>query len=502
MSDYYKDFLGITEKVLDAAIIIDGTYLDPETKTRHVRDSDFWGMPVGTPIVAGMKPKPSVVSNTPRSVSMAAPSGGPGSRGPADPKKWTAQHGAFRAKYPAYKLGRGDGSTFLKRTANDGDLITITPVGTRFAVRKQDASGKSTGGRIVDTLPQAHTLANQLDKGEGSHIASDVRVKFKPAKYPGWSVARDAGSGTDYYVGKDGGQWVATEGDGWDKIVGTYKSKLEAQVGVQNHIDALRKQRAKERRARDGKPTDGPRRTPRKPGPSSPRRPGPGAKPGSGAAFERRATNQKMRAFIDKHPGEGYTVLRGSKGPGIKRKTPEGHVEITASWNRTTYGAPFFVAHYDKDGKRIDTQGADTLAKAHTLSKRPPSPSSKPAAPKAPRGANPKPDPNYRKLTAKLPPNWESVLGNIKGDNKLIFRIRFAYNEGDWQGVVDGLEAARRSGKTIPGLAQLLASAKRKASAGSGKSLDSSDEFAAEDVEEVDVFSAYDDDGFDDFDME
>jgi hypothetical protein len=73
MSDYYEAFLGVTAKVLDAATVIRGTYLDPETKVRHVRDADFWGMPVGTPIVAGMKPKASVVSNAPHVVSMAAP---------------------------------------------------------------------------------------------------------------------------------------------------------------------------------------------------------------------------------------------------------------------------------------------------------------------------------------------------------------------------------------------------------------------------------------------
>lgn len=32
------------------------SYLDPETKQRHVRDSAYWGKPVGTPILPGMKP--------------------------------------------------------------------------------------------------------------------------------------------------------------------------------------------------------------------------------------------------------------------------------------------------------------------------------------------------------------------------------------------------------------------------------------------------------------
>ena len=32
-------------------------YIDPETKVKHVRDAEYWGMPVGTPITPGMKPQ-------------------------------------------------------------------------------------------------------------------------------------------------------------------------------------------------------------------------------------------------------------------------------------------------------------------------------------------------------------------------------------------------------------------------------------------------------------
>ena len=34
-------------------------YANPETKAKHVRDADYWGMPVGTLITPGMKPKRS-----------------------------------------------------------------------------------------------------------------------------------------------------------------------------------------------------------------------------------------------------------------------------------------------------------------------------------------------------------------------------------------------------------------------------------------------------------
>ena len=61
MPDYYEDFFGITKKVLDTA-------LSPEEKTRHVRDSDFWDAPVGTPLPLPDKPagKPKAKPKSPK----------------------------------------------------------------------------------------------------------------------------------------------------------------------------------------------------------------------------------------------------------------------------------------------------------------------------------------------------------------------------------------------------------------------------------------------------
>ena len=64
MTDLLAVYLSRVKAILDQS---------PETKLRHVRDSAYWGMPDGTPIVAGMKPvkkptMPRIVPNRPRSV--------------------------------------------------------------------------------------------------------------------------------------------------------------------------------------------------------------------------------------------------------------------------------------------------------------------------------------------------------------------------------------------------------------------------------------------------
>lgn len=71
------DILDLAEKVLDTATIVsevdefkgleDTFYI--ENKVRHVRDPEYWGLPYGTVLTPGMKPKPKSGSKKPRSTA-------------------------------------------------------------------------------------------------------------------------------------------------------------------------------------------------------------------------------------------------------------------------------------------------------------------------------------------------------------------------------------------------------------------------------------------------
>lgn len=163
-----KDIMDGKEPSLPAqskdASITTGTYLDPETKVRRVRDSGYWGLPINTPIVAGMKPKPTLASNTPHVVNMAAP------------------------KAPS--------------------------------------------------------------------------SSWEPSGYIGWSkmsVGR-----TDYYVGKEDGKWYATEGDGWDNIIGEFSTRRDARVAAEEAAQRKRKPAPPKRVVRRKKQVPEPRATVRK----------------------------------------------------------------------------------------------------------------------------------------------------------------------------------------------------------------------------------------------
>lgn len=186
--------------------------------TRHVRDSAYWGLPAGTPIVAGMRPARAKMAKGAAKVAQSA----------SPPK---VQPGAAAAKFTAGPARRRmtpiDTSTprraeLAKRTATD------LRVEARGAGLKP---GKASKAHLVEMLAERtsgnpHRVAanappkpNHAGRAPGRDISSDVDYKALPATYNAKTGENDALKAIAHRQGFAGQPQVVSAGD-FDAAVG------------------------------------------------------------------------------------------------------------------------------------------------------------------------------------------------------------------------------------------------------------------------------------------
>lgn len=176
--------------------------LELEEKTKHVRDTAYWGLPEGTPIVPGMKPKGherSVVPKKPKEINEKPKS-------PKQPKAKVKTHPAFPDPKPddPGELYRWDQNKkkYEGRTKhaprNSGDYEGMTaqemwddwePERKRFAKRDPDdrtRADKKTGNAIEAYTGSDYEYMNGLGRMDevatadlGAHEVKETRQQIK-----------------------------------------------------------------------------------------------------------------------------------------------------------------------------------------------------------------------------------------------------------------------------------------------------------------------------------
>lgn len=241
--------IGCEGHVYDSAVV--------EEKIRRVRDSGFWGLPVGTPIKPGMKPRVRLPKAGSRDEML--PPGAGASRALKPSQRVIDTNRAGTEVYRATD-SRGGEASVEKLVAKDKKPI--------YRVTYQNERGR-TAYEVFDDENSARMWLNgrmfgsrQEEVGGAKPRTPAVKTptpdyKLKKSDYEGWDlVSFDVGKGTDYYVGQDDdGTWMATEGDSWSKVrVSGKKSKKEAIAALQS-IEGLKQHRlniAKEGKGRPG----------------------------------------------------------------------------------------------------------------------------------------------------------------------------------------------------------------------------------------------------------
>lgn len=184
------EFLTVLEvKDVDAA----GTYeIDVETKVRKVKDSAYWGRPVGTPIVPGMKPEGP---KSPMGRARRAASGGDGGKKPAKPKKRIKPS---RSKKPSKPAG-SDRSEIAgsERSEIAGGGKPKKPAGAK--PKKRIRPKKKPASQERDSGPKG---MSDNEREEFTDLDSGGKDKYTGARNHGY----DHESAMDYAEGVEGNQ--------------------------------------------------------------------------------------------------------------------------------------------------------------------------------------------------------------------------------------------------------------------------------------------------------